>query len=171
LLVIRPAGFAAAQLAHGAVGDVLGRAARLRGGVIGLKYFGQGLRQRGAGAHPGQAAGRTEQGEGERIALQRRTVVELGRGLDFVALAQARGFARRRRGLRRGCGTAEGAARLAPERLRGPGSLPALGRGPRRAGLVLARTRGASAGGGLGIGLGFDGERRALFSHGESGYA
>ena len=36
---------------------------------------------------------------------------------------------------------------------------------PRRAGLVLARTRGARADG---LGLGFEGERRALFSHGES---
>ncbi|MNT16106.1 hypothetical protein D3C72_1511950 [compost metagenome] len=63
-------GFAAAQLAHGAVGNILDGAARLRAGVRLRKYLGQRLRQGCARAHLRYGIGRAQQAKRQRVGAQ-----------------------------------------------------------------------------------------------------
>ena len=63
-------GFAAAQLAHGTVGNILDGAARLRAGVRLRKHLGQRLRQGRARAHLRHGIGGAQQAKRQRVGAQ-----------------------------------------------------------------------------------------------------
>ena len=162
--------FAAAQLAHRAVGDVLDRAARLRRDVIGAEHDRQRLRQRHAALHAGDGAGRAQQRQGQRVGFEVGLVVALRRDFDFMTGAQARLFTLRTRnvvlqliaGRRCRLGRCAFALRLTTLPLSLCAWLPALGGRGR-----LAACRAGAAPVGRRLGLGFQGERWTLVSHGE----
>jgi hypothetical protein len=80
---------ALAQLAHGAVGDVLHGAARLRQGFLPAPDLGQRLRQVGAGADHGHRVGGADQAECEGIGFQAGLEAALQRRFQFARMAGA----------------------------------------------------------------------------------